>query len=154
MTDDAPIPQGDYVPATRHGPLVYTAGMTPRHAGVMTCFGPVRVGDETALRAAAQLACANALTAVMSQVHPDEEISGILAMTVYVWAEDGFENHSGVADFASAHLRERLGDRGRCSRAAIGVASLPGRAPVEIQLVAAIGHRVDAPQDDRITSPA
>ena len=25
-----PIPQGDYVPARRHGALIFTSGMTPR----------------------------------------------------------------------------------------------------------------------------
>ena len=34
-----PIPQGKYVPATRFGQLIYTAGMTPRKNGVLMMEG-------------------------------------------------------------------------------------------------------------------
>lgn len=53
-------------------------------------------------------------------------------------AAPGFTKHSALADFASALLEARLGARGIGSRAAVGVASLPGNAPVEIQLIAAV----------------
>ena len=49
-----------------------------------------------------------------------------------------FQAHSSVADYASEYLFERMGNAGIASRAAIGVASLPGNAPVEIQLIAAV----------------
>lgn len=47
----------------------------------------------------------------------------------------GFSSHAKLADFASEYLVEELGDAGIGARAAIGIASLPGDAPVEIQLV-------------------
>jgi len=43
-----------------------------------------------------------------------------------------------LADFAAEYLYEELGKYGIGSRAAIGVATLPGDASVEIQIVAAI----------------
>lgn len=139
MEDGAmPVPQGDYVPASRHGGLIYTAGMTPRQSGRMKFDGPVRTGQIDVQREAVRLACANALLAIENKLRGNEEIAAMLTMTVYVAAEDGFSEHSKIADFASAFLRERLGDRGICSRCAIGVANLPGNAPVEIQLVAAV----------------
>jgi enamine deaminase RidA (YjgF/YER057c/UK114 family) len=46
--------------------------------------------------------------------------------------------HPKLADFASAYLRSELGADGIGTRAAIGVATLPSNAPVEIQIVAAI----------------
>ncbi|TCS59613.1 enamine deaminase RidA (YjgF/YER057c/UK114 family) [Primorskyibacter sedentarius] len=142
MTDShaepQPIPQGDYVAAKRHGGLIYTAGMTPRENGRMIMTGPVRSGQIETLQEAVTLACANALTAAEAMLVPGETLATILTMTVFVAAEDGFSEHSKVADIASAYLRKRLGSRGICSRAAVGVASLPGNAPVEIQLVAAV----------------
>jgi hypothetical protein len=45
-----------------------------------------------------------------------------------------FTSHSNVADGASARLRELLGDLGTASRSAVGVASLPGGACVELDL--------------------
>lgn len=133
-----PVPQGDYVAARRHGGLIYTAGMTPREDGRMMYHGPVRTGEVEAQREAVILACANALRAAEATLSGQEEIAAILTLTVYVAAEAGFTEHSRVADFASAFLRERMGARGICSRCAVGVASLPGNAPVEIQLVAAV----------------
>lgn len=134
-----PVPQGDYVPARRSGKLIVTAGMTPRIDGRLACQGPVRsdapVEDH---RASVVLACSNALSAAQSLLQPGEELDAILSMTVYIAAESGFTAHSRLADHASAFLRQELGDVGICSRAAVGVASLPGGAPVEIQLMAAV----------------
>jgi enamine deaminase RidA (YjgF/YER057c/UK114 family) len=67
-----------------------------------------------------------------------ERIAAILSMTVYIAAEPGFTAHPKLADFASAYLRSELGADGIGTRAAIGVATLPSNAPVEIQIVAAI----------------
>lgn len=132
-----PVPQGDYVPARRFGQLIHTSGMTPRRDGKMTAFGPVRKDQPLAdYRAAVELACANALTAARGTLAPGETIAGILSMTVYIAAEPGFETHAKLADFASAWLRVELGEGGIGTRAAIGVATLPGNAPVEIQLIA------------------
>lgn len=142
MTDAPPVPQGDYLPATRHGDLITTAGMTPRQAGRLMVTGPVRadapIGD---YRDPVVLACRNALTAARALLAPGEAIAQVLSMTVYIATGPEFTAHSRLADFASAFLREELGAPGRCARAALGVASLPGNAPVEIQLVVAAGRR-------------
>ena len=136
--NQAPKPQGDYVPATRNGNLIFTSGMTPRKDGVMTLTGPVKVDEPLdTYKDAVLLACGNALTAARAMLGNGERISAILSLTVYVAAEPGFTAHSRLADFASAFLRSELGTDGIGSRAAVGVATLPGNAPVEIQLVAA-----------------
>ena len=128
-----PIPQGDYVPARRHGALIFTSGMTPRHDGVLLHHGPVRSDTPAdAYGDAVRLAAARGMLA------PGESLAAILSLTVYVAAEPGFAAHSRIADLASAHLRAELGEAGIGCRAAVGVASLPGNAPVEIQLVAAV----------------
>nr|WP_301917413.1 RidA family protein [uncultured Defluviimonas sp.] len=140
MTQTQPVPQGDYVPATRHGELIHTAGMTPRLAGQLLFTGPVRADASVEdYREAVVLACRNALTAAQAMLGPGETITRVLSMTVYIATGPGFTAHSRLADFASAFLREELAERGRCARAAIGVATLPGNAPVEIQLGVAAG---------------
>lgn len=134
-----PKPQGAYVPARRHGALIFTAGMTPRQDGVLQAVGIVGAEDDLALHApAVRLATANALAAVRGQLAPGEMIAAILSMTVYVFAEAGFTRHAALADFASAHLAEELGPAGIGARAAIGVGSLPGGTSVEVQLIAAV----------------
>ncbi len=134
-----PVPQGDYVPARRHRDLIYTSGMTPRRDGVLLFHGPVRKDQPLDdWRAAVRLACANALTAARGMLAEGETITAILGLTVFICAEAGFEQHAKLADFASAYLREELGGAGIGTRAAVGVATLPGNAPVEIQLVATV----------------
>lgn len=137
-----PVPQGRYIAARRHGDLVFTAGMTPRRDGVLIATGPVTVSAPLEThREAVALACANALAAARGALSAGEEISAILSLTVYVAAESGFTAHSAVADFASHHLYEQMGESGIGARAAVGVATLPGNAPVEVQIIAAVAGR-------------
>lgn len=134
-----PVPQGDYIPARRHGDLIFTSGMTPRLDGVLQFTGPVRKDAPVEdYRQAVLLACGNALAAARGVLAEGESISAILSLTVYIAAEPGFEAHAKLADHASAFLRAEFGAQGIGARAAVGVATLPGNAPVEIQLVAAV----------------
>lgn len=135
-----PIPQGKYVPAARGGNLVFTAGMTPRKDGALQFSGKVEAGEPLEkYREAARLAAANALTAARNRLEPCEKITRVLSMTVYVNAGEGFTALSKIADFASEYLCEELGEAGTAARAAIGVASLPGEAPLEVQIVCMVG---------------
>lgn len=134
-----PIPQGKYVPAARFGQLIYTAGMTPRKNGVMIFSGRVTKGEPLdTYKEAVRQAADNALTAARNKLGEGERIACILSMTVYINAEDGFTAHAKIADFASDFLSEELGDASPMARVSIGVATLPGNAPVEIQLVCGV----------------
>lgn len=132
-----PVPQGKYVPAKRHGELIFTSGMTPRNAGMLTSTGPVRKDTPPEdYREAVTLACANALAAARSTLAEHERIASICSLTVYIAAEQGFTGHSRLADFASEYLLNEVGENGVGCRAAVGVATLPDNATVEIQLIA------------------
>ncbi|OEU94834.1 RidA family protein [Streptomyces oceani] len=133
-----PAPQGHYQPVRRCGGIVATAGMTPRSRGEMRF--PGLVGAEVVLddaREAARIAVRNALLALTLEDETLERVR-MLRMTVYVAAVAGFRDHSRVADAASDVLAGVLADRGACARSAIGVASLPGGACVEIELTATL----------------
>ncbi len=133
-----PVPQGSYRPAAVAGGFVWSAGMTPRRDGRLVITG--RVGDEVDLdgaREAAALAAANALAAVAEALGGLEHVERIVHVTVYVSCTPGFTEHSAVADGASGALAALCGERSMPSRVAVGVASLPGGAPVEVQIVAA-----------------
>jgi enamine deaminase RidA (YjgF/YER057c/UK114 family) len=140
-----PAPQGGYVPAVVHeqlpdraAGLVVTAGMTPRVDGVVRHPGQVGA-DVTVEQAqeAAAIAAGNALAAAVAALAEEQRFDRVLRMTVYVSAAPGFEQHTAVADGASARLRELLGERGSAARAAVGVTSLPGGACVELELTCA-----------------
>jgi enamine deaminase RidA (YjgF/YER057c/UK114 family) len=131
------VPQGKYRPATRFGGLIFTAGMTPRLNGKLIKTGQVKASEpvENYRDAARQAAC-NAVLAAESLLNADEKKLFVIALTVYINAGEGFELHSKVADFVSEYLKESTSvsnDAG--SRTAVGVASLPGNAPLEVQMV-------------------
>lgn len=134
-----PIPQGKYVPATRFGSMIFTAGMTARKNGVPIFTGRVKAEEslETYKEAICQ-ATNNALVAAQNLLGEGEAIAQILSLSVYINAEDGFTAHSKLADFATEYLCGEIGDAGIAARAALGVATLPGNAPVEIQIVCAV----------------
>jgi enamine deaminase RidA (YjgF/YER057c/UK114 family) len=143
MTNQTSIPpQGHYVPARRHGDLVYVSGMTPRRNGTLLHRGQVEldVPLET-YREAVEVATENAIQAASTQLELNEQIISVLSLTVYVNAPSGYTRHSQIADLASRHIEQRIVGGGLPARVAIGVASLPGDASVEISLTAVVKAR-------------
>ncbi|MGX9430701.1 MULTISPECIES: RidA family protein [Bradyrhizobium] len=140
MRSRAAVPpaQGHYVPAKRHGDLIFVSGMTPRKNGKLLYRGQVALeGPGEDFRAATELAAQNALDAAQTQLEPDEQLAGAINLTVYVNAPPGYTHHSQIADFASRHIERSIGGS-LPSRVAIGVSSLPGGALVEVSLVASV----------------
>lgn len=135
-----PIPQGNYLTATRFGNIIHTSGMTPRKNGELIQKGKVYSTEPvSAYKIAVRQAVSNAIIATKNQLAERERIEQVLSLIVYINAEETFESHSALADYASDYLYEELGTSGIGSRVAVGVSSLPGNAPVEIQLVSAAG---------------
>jgi enamine deaminase RidA (YjgF/YER057c/UK114 family) len=133
---EQPIPQGKYLPAVRHGDLIYTSGMTPRKSGNLLYSGKIRAADPIEYhREAVRVATLNAVTAAQACLHAGEKIALILQLNVFLNAEEEFTAHAKVADFASEVLIENMGADCIGSRAAIGVSSLPSNAPVEITIL-------------------
>jgi enamine deaminase RidA (YjgF/YER057c/UK114 family) len=136
---EQPIPQGKYLPAVRHRDLIYTSGMTPRKAGKLIHSGKIKVSDPIeSLKEAVELSAVNALAAARACLNENERISSILQLNVFLNAEETFTSHANVADFASDVLIENLGSDCIGSRVAVGVASLPSNAPVEISMTALV----------------
>jgi enamine deaminase RidA (YjgF/YER057c/UK114 family) len=134
-----PTPQGEYRPVVVHKGIAYTAGMTPRVDGHLMFTG--LVSSDVSLAdavAAAHLAAGNALLAVRLSLPDGTGIERCLRMTVYIASAPGFVQHSAVADGASRRLLEDLGESGAAARTAVGVASLPGNAAVEVELTVAL----------------
>lgn len=134
-----PIPQGNYRPAIRYQQFVYTAGMTPRKEGKLVLSGKISTDEpiET-YRAAIEQAASNVLAAVENTLEAGEHIAQVLSMTVYVNGGAEYTEHSKIGDIATAYLVKQLGDIAIGARAVVGCASLPGNAPLEIQMVAAV----------------
>lgn len=132
-------PQGNYLLANRCGDFIYTAGITPRKKGVLIKTGKVLHNDDLeSYKEVVRQATENALNAAKSCLQKNEQIAHVVSLSVFINSAPDFILHSKIGDFASQYLYEQLGETGIGSRVAIGVASLPDNAPVEIQLVAFI----------------
>ena len=135
-----PTPVAAYVPAVRVADLVFTSGQLPMVDGQLRASG--RVGaevDPDEAYACARVAVLNGLAAVAEVAGGVDMIARIVKMVVFVAGAPGFTGHPQVANGASDVLGEIFGGAGEHARSAVGVASLPLGAPVEVELVVAVG---------------
>ena len=135
-----PAPLAAYVPAVRFEDLVYTAGQLPLVNGTLRAVG--KVGAEVSIEDAAEcarIAALNGLAAVADLTGDLDVIRRIVKVVVYVASAPGFTDQPLVANGASGLLQEILGEAGRHARSTVGVAALPLDAPVEVELVVAVG---------------
>lgn len=133
---DVVPPLAAYVPATRAGDLVFTAGQVPMRDGALLSVGKVggEVSESDAYDCARQCAL-NALAAAASVAGGLDAIAQVVRVVVYVASTPEFTGHPAVANGASELLGAVFGDAGQHARSAVGAASLPLDAPVEVELV-------------------
>ena len=131
-------PVAAYVPATRTGNIVFTAGQLPLVNGAIPDTGKVgaEITQERA-KALAQICALNCLAAV-ELVAPVDSIVKVVRVVCYVNGAPGFLNQPFVANGASELFMHIWGDAGIAARSAIGVAELPLNSPVELELTVEI----------------
>lgn len=129
-------PLAAYIPAIASAGQVLTSGQLPTVQGALVAIGKVGA-DVTVEQAtqAARVAVLNALAAAASEVGGIDNIRRVVRMVVYVAGTPDFTAQPQVANGASELLGEIFGPLGRHVRSAVGVASLPLDAPVELELV-------------------
>lgn len=128
-------PVAAYVPAVVTGRYVYTSGQLPFVDGVLPLTG--KVGADVTPEQATELAaiCAlNAIAAVKS-VALLEEVVRVVKVVGFVASAPDFTGQPGVINGASNLLLEAFGEFGSHARSAVGVASLPLDAPVEVEMI-------------------
>jgi enamine deaminase RidA (YjgF/YER057c/UK114 family) len=131
-----PAPAGKYLPGVRSGNLVFVSGQTPTRDGRLVMAG--YVGREITLEQAkegARLAALNGLAQLTVVIGSIDAVRRIVRLTGYVRSAPGFGDQPAVVNGASELLIAVFGDGGQHARSSIGVAELPGGAPVEIELV-------------------
>lgn len=128
-------PLAAYVPATRTGNLVYTAGQLPITDGELLATG--KVGADITPEQAKDLArvCGlNALAAVHALVGIDAVVK-MVKVVGFVSSAPGFTGQPGVINGASELFGEIFGEAGAHARSAVGVSELPRDAPVEVEII-------------------
>ena len=132
----APKPLAAYIPVTKVGDLVFTAGQIPMKDGKLLYEGKVGkdISVETAQKAA-ELCLLNGLSVIKSLIGNLDKITKIVKATVFVNSADGFTDQAKVANGASELLVELFGEKGKHVRSAVGVNELPINSAVEIELI-------------------
>jgi len=133
---EAPAPFGAYIPAVQIGPLLFLSGMlatvghTPTLVGILGKDLDVEAG-----RKAAYSAALNVLSLTQKQLGSLNRVRRVVRLGVSVAATPEFSEHAKVADAASELLRSVLGEDTVSTRLVIGVASLPFRSPIALEVI-------------------
>ncbi len=131
----APKPVGLYQPFVVSGKLAFLSGQVSKDADGKILSG--KVGKELSLeegQKAARLAALNALS-IMKHLIGFKKIRRVVKMTGFVQTAPDFYEIPSVVNGASELLLEVMGEQGAHARSAVGMASLPLNAAVEIELI-------------------
>jgi enamine deaminase RidA (YjgF/YER057c/UK114 family) len=127
-------PVANYIPAIRSGNLLFISGQLPIDADGQILTGKLGATTEVEGGVAAARICAINLIAQCNAALGDlDRIVRCVKLTGFVNCTPDFADHAPVINGGSGLMVDVLGDRGRHARAAVGCASLPLNAAVEIE---------------------
>lgn len=132
----APNPVANYVPFLLSGNLLFISGQISKKADGTLIAG--RVGDTVSVEdgiAAAQACALNLLAQAQSALGDLGRILQVMRLTGFVNAGADFTDHPKIVNGASDVMVAVLGDKGRHTRAAVGVSGLPLGAAVEVDAI-------------------
>jgi len=134
-----PKPAGSYIPVTRTGNLVFVSGQIPIRDGKVEFKGkvPTDVSIDTAQQAA-KLCIINVLAQLKAEIGNLDKVSKIVRVSGFVNSASDFYEQPKIINAASDLLFEIFGEKGKHSRIAVGVASLPLNSTVEIDMIAEV----------------
>lgn len=118
---------------------VFLSGQTPRVNGTQKYSGIV--GEDISVeqaKDAARICTLNLLAALKGIIGDLNKVKRIIKMDGYVASTSDFKNHPIVINAASELLHDIFGKENGHARKAVGLASLPGGAPVEIEMIVEI----------------
>jgi enamine deaminase RidA (YjgF/YER057c/UK114 family) len=132
----AAAPAANYVPYVRTGDLLFPSGQLPMKDGKLAFTGLLgRDLDTAAGKEAAKYCAINVLAQAKAALGDLEKIRRLVRITVYVASMPDFTEQHLVGNGASDLFAQVLGERGKHARIAIGMASLPLNAAVEVESI-------------------
>ena len=132
---ESPAAAGAYAQVAVAGGLAFVSGQLPASGGRVRYTGAVGPENASEGREAARLCAINVLSQLKAELGSLDRVSRIVRLSGYVCSERGFAGQPAVMDGASDIVAAAFGPRTH-TRVAIGVASLPLEAMVEVDAVA------------------
>jgi len=134
-----PKPAGSYIPVVVSKSWAFVSGQIPIKDGKVAFIGKVPTSQsiENAQKAA-KLCAINALAQLKAELGNLDKIKRIIKISGFVNSEQNFSEHPKVINAASDFLYDVFGEKGKHSRIAIGVNSLPLDSTVELDMIVEI----------------
>jgi len=129
-------PIANYVHVVRSGNLLFLAGKGPSNPQGVYITG--KVGKDLTLEQgeeAARLTAINQLAVLKAELGDLNKVKRIVKVLGMVNCEADFKDHSQVINGFSDLMVEIFGEKGKHTRSAVGMCSLPRNMAVEIELV-------------------
>ena len=137
LTESRRSAVGNFVPAVRTGNLVYLSGTGPGlpeggflHVGKLGADLTIEQGYECA-----RLTMLNLLSNLKGEIGDLDRLKRVVKLLCMINAAPDFEHTPRVANGASDLLVSLYGQRGEHARSAVGMSTLPGGMPVEIEMI-------------------
>jgi enamine deaminase RidA (YjgF/YER057c/UK114 family) len=133
-------PVASYVPYVITGNLVFISGQLPMEDGQVKVTGLLGAGvDIEAGQNAARLCALNLVAHLKNACGGNlDRVAACVRLNGFVASAPGFSDHPQVINGASELMQEIFGEAGKHSRIAVGVATLPRNAAVEVDAVFAL----------------
>jgi enamine deaminase RidA (YjgF/YER057c/UK114 family) len=131
-----PKPAGSYIPVVISGNLAFVSGQIPMQDGKVLHTG--KVPSEKSIeeaQSAAKLCAINLLAQLKANLGSLDKITKILRVSGFVNCTPEFSEQPKIINAASDLFFEIFGEKGKHSRIAVGVSSLPLNSTVEIDMI-------------------
>ncbi len=130
-----PTPAGSYVPAVRTGNLLFISGQIPMEDGKVVFTGKVSDENLETAQKSARMCAINLLAQIKRELGSLDKVSKIVRLSGFVNSVPGFAAQPKIINPASDLFFEIFGDKGKHSRIAVGVSSLPLDSMTEIDAI-------------------
>ncbi len=130
-----PTPAGSYVPVIRTGNLLFISGQIPMEDGKVVFTGKVSDDNLEEAQKSARMCAINILAQIKRETGDLDKIFRIVRLSGFVNSSQEFTQHPKVINAASDLIFEIFGEKGKHSRIAVGVTSLPLGSMTEIDAV-------------------
>jgi enamine deaminase RidA (YjgF/YER057c/UK114 family) len=129
-------PVANYVPAVTTGKLVFLSGKGPIQADGTLMAGKVGSAlDVDQAYEAARLVGIQLLGALREHVGSLDNVNRVVKLLGMVNSEPDFSDQPKVINGCSDLLVAVFGENGKHARSVVGMGSLPGQIPVEIEMI-------------------
>lgn len=135
---EPPTPAGSYIPVVRTGNTLFISGQIPMENGKVVFTGKVSDDNIDVAQKSARMCAINILAQIRREIGELDKVSKIIRLSGFVNSNSEFTQHPKVINAASDLIFEIFGDKGKHSRIAVGVTSLPLGSMTEIDAIVEI----------------